>query len=279
MSTDKTTIHVKNISPQATEKAIKDFFSFCGKINDISVTPASSEPEATLSATITFEQDSAARTALLLDNTLLSGSPINVTASASLDELEQDAHQHGLETEEDPRQEDKPRTAIFAEYLAHGYHIGDKVLQRGIDFDEKNGISSRFRKFLFDLDGKHKVSDKSRAMDTTYGISSTASQGYNTVTRYLDTALKTSTGQQIHKFYLDGKKQAVDIHNEAVRLKKIKEDEAKKCTCESAGSYGTCQCSPGSCGCDGCKKTASEKTAAPIVPEASTSTSEKVTYQ
>jgi len=116
-------------------------------------------------------------------------------------------------------------------------------------------------------------------VDSTYGISSTASQGYNTVTRYLDTALKTPTGQRIHKFYLDGKKQAVDIHNEAVRLKKINDEEAKKCTCETVGPNGECHCAPGSCACDGCKRTAAEKAAAPAVPEASGSASEKVTYQ
>ena len=206
MSAENATVHVSNISSKTTEIEIKEFFSFCGKIKDFSSTPASGAPEAPPSATITFEQPSAARTALLLDNTLLSGAPIHVSATASLDDLQHEAHDNTDPTTGVPTQEEKPRTAIFAEYLAHGYHIGDKVLQRAIDIDEKRGISGRFRKFLADLDNKHKVSDKSRAMDTTYGVSDKANQGYNTVARYLDQALSTPTGQKIHSFYLDGKK-------------------------------------------------------------------------
>ncbi|KAK6524933.1 hypothetical protein TWF281_011823 [Arthrobotrys megalospora] len=286
MSAENATVHVSNISYKTTEKEIKDFFSFCGKIKEFSSTPSSNEPEATLTAAITFEQPSAARTALLLDNTQLSGVSIHVSAPASLSDLQHEAEHHVAE-EDHPRQEDKPRTAIFAEYLASGYQLGDQILQRGIEFDEKRGISAKFRKFLVDLDSKHKVTDKSRAMDDTYQISSRANTGLNTVTRYLDGALNTPTGQKIHKFYLDGKKQVVDIHNEAVRLKGIKDKNEAKCTCATAGPDGECHCAPGSCTCDGCKKAGAAKTEKSEVPPpgyeatpgASTSTSEKVTYQ
>lgn len=282
MSAQNATVHVNNISSKTSEKEARDFFSFCGKIKDFSLTPSSGEPEATLSATITFEQPSAARTALLLDNTQLHNSSISVSAPATLDDLQHDASAHNQEGEgeasDSPRQEDKPRTAIFAEYLANGYHVGDKALQRAIDFDESRGISARFRKFLADLDNKHKVTDKTRAMDNTYGVSTRASTGLNTVSRYLDTALSTATGQKIHKFYQDGRKQVLDIHEEALRLKKIKADEEKKCTCATVGADGQCKCAPGSCACDGCKRANAEKQAA---PEASGSSSipEKVSYQ
>lgn len=287
MSTENATVHVSNISPKTTEKEIRDFFSFCGKIKEFSTAPASNDADATLTAAITFEQPSAARTALLLDNTQLSGAPIHVSAPASLSDLQHEAEHQTTELEH-PRQEDKPRTAIFAEYLAEGYHLGDQILQRGIEFDEKRGISAKFRKFLVDLDNKHKVSDKSRAMDDTYKITSRANTGLNTVSRYLDGALNTPTGQKIHKFYLDGKKQVVDIHNEAVRLKGIKERQEAKCTCATAGPNGECHCAPGSCTCDGCKKVgaASAEKSGDVPPPsyesgagASTSTSEKVTYQ
>ncbi|KAJ6263506.1 hypothetical protein Dda_2070 [Drechslerella dactyloides] len=279
-------VHVANISHKTTEKEIRDFFSFCGKISDLSVTPSASTPDAVLSATITFEQPSAARTALLLDNTQLSGTPIHVSAAASLDDLTHDAE--GATTTGDaslPSQEDKPRTAILAEYLAHGYTLGDKILQRGIEFDEKNGISSRFKKFLADLDSRHKVSDKSRAMDTTYGISDRATQGYNTVARYLDNALTTPTGQKVHTFYQSTKKEVLDIHNEAVRLKNMNQGQREKCTCENTAQDGTCTCAPGSCACDGCKKNvAADKAAeagytqteAPAASSSATGPTEKV---
>ncbi|KAI7323558.1 hypothetical protein KC315_g8478, partial [Hortaea werneckii] len=63
------TVHVKGISSQTSEKEIRDFFSFCGKIQSLSVTPESSDANSTQSASVTFEKETAAKTALLLDNT------------------------------------------------------------------------------------------------------------------------------------------------------------------------------------------------------------------
>lgn len=91
-----------------------------GKISDLRVTPSSDDPNATQSATVTFEKETAAKTARLLDNTQLGPNQVTVTSAASLGDLagtsrgeEQEAH--------DVAQEDKPRSRILAEYLAHGF--------------------------------------------------------------------------------------------------------------------------------------------------------------
>ncbi|KAF3929598.1 hypothetical protein ABW19_dt0208989 [Dactylella cylindrospora] len=310
MSSDNVTVHVSNISPKTTEKEITDFFSFCGKIADISITPETAAEDSTLSATVTFEKESAARTALLLDNTQLSGVPIHVSHTASLDELQHDAEAHAQE-EGDIRQEDKPRAAILAEYLSHGYVIGDKALQRGIEIDEKHGFSKRFTKFLTEVNSKYKVADKTRAADSTYGISNKANQGYHTITRYFETALETPTGRKLRKFYEDGSKQVLDIHTEARRLADLRIAEAHACTCEGAGPDGKCNCSmfgsrrktfsevmktriaeldlaqfvaPGTCACAGCKAKNDAAVAAAEKPPTEepapiASTSEKATYQ
>lgn len=49
-------------------------------------------------------------------------------------------------------QEDKPRTAIVAEILAHGYHLSDEVTARAIAFDNQHGLSDRFKSYLSTLD-------------------------------------------------------------------------------------------------------------------------------
>lgn len=49
-------------------------------------------------------------------------------------------------------QEDKPRTAIVAEILAHGYHLSDEVTSRAISFDNQHGLSDRFKSYLSSLD-------------------------------------------------------------------------------------------------------------------------------
>ena len=64
-------------------------------------------------------------------------------------------------------QEDKPRAAIVAEYLAHGYVLSDHVIQQAIDLDrewtdprplaeraEKHGISKNFLDFFNSIDHK-----------------------------------------------------------------------------------------------------------------------------
>jgi hypothetical protein len=90
-----------------------------GKISNIKVTPTSDGADSTKSATVTFEKETAAKTALLLDNTQLGPSQVTVKSAASLGDLtgeprgeEEEAH--------DVAQEDKPRSRILAEYLAHG---------------------------------------------------------------------------------------------------------------------------------------------------------------
>jgi RNA recognition motif-containing protein len=141
--TGSTTVHVSNIAHTTSEKEVRDFFSFCGKITSLTLTPSSADPDSTLSATVTFERDSAAKTALLLDGTKLGHNPVKVESTHSLDEIasghvaesgDTDAPNFGTNEAGDVRQEDKPRTAILAEYLSHGYVVGDGALQKGMLF-------------------------------------------------------------------------------------------------------------------------------------------------
>jgi RNA recognition motif-containing protein len=63
------TVNVENISTKTSEDEIKSFFSFCGKIQSLSVKPTG---DGTQSASVTFEKAAAAKTAQLLDNTQVS---------------------------------------------------------------------------------------------------------------------------------------------------------------------------------------------------------------
>merc|ERR1711881_700929 len=160
-----TTVHVKGISHETTEKEVKDFFSFCGKINSISVTPESDAPDAQKSATVTFEKDTAAKTALLLDNTQLGKSQVHVTTAGTIEDVAQKAGAAVSSSLPDDHisQEDKPRSRIVAEYLAHGYTLSDNVIQSAIAFDQKNGLSNRFTKALTDFDSRYKAVTRRRA--------------------------------------------------------------------------------------------------------------------
>lgn len=129
-------VFVRNISPETSEKEIKEFFSFCGKISSLEL----KKEGATQEASVTFEKETAAKTALLLDATRLGSSEVKVESAAAHSSEEDYTHPPNHDSE-DIAQEDKPRSRIVAEYLAHGYVIGDTAIQRAINLDEKHGVS------------------------------------------------------------------------------------------------------------------------------------------
>ncbi|PQE23397.1 RNA recognition domain-containing protein [Rutstroemia sp. NJR-2017a WRK4] len=281
------TVHVKNISSQTSEKDIKDFFSFCGKITSLEV---GSDGE-TQKATVVFEKETAAKTALLLDNTQLGSTQVKVTSASGSDE---DDGSHYTQNEErdsdDITQEEKPRSRIIAEYLAHGYVIGDQAAQRAIDLDQKHGVSSRFLNTLTNLNNKYQATDKARGVDQTYGVTQKASSLLSGLTSYYEKAAGTPTGQKLVNFYTQTSRQVQDIHAEARRLADLKKQEqpekvpgtekttsgscacadcgksdvkkipgSSKTTCSCGGNTSKCGCAPGECSCNSCPKSETEK--------------------
>ncbi|KAI9766448.1 MAG: hypothetical protein M1840_006555 [Geoglossum simile] len=262
------TVHVKNISHLTSDKEVGDFFSFCGKITNVTVTPVSSDPESTKSAAVTFEKDTAAKTALLLDNTQLGPNSVQVTGAAGLDELASGqtstdtTHRNDGELD----QEDKPRSRIIAEYLAHGYVVGDQAAQKAIELDRKHGFSQRFTNALHNFESRYHATEKAKSMDTIYGVTEKANAGWRSLSHYFEKALGTPTGQRVRTFYTESEKQALDIHNEARRLANIRKSEAtaggvsassdanEKTTCKCGSISERCTCPPGRCGCSGCPK-------------------------
>ncbi len=159
-----------------------------GKITTLSITPAGAGPDSVQSATVTFEKETAAKTALLLDNTQLGPTHVQVTGAQGLDDLAGGANKSASaggaaddtahRDAHDLDQEDKPRSRIVAEYLAHGYVIGDSAIQRAIELDGKHGISSRFTSALTNFDGKYKATDKARGLDQSHGVTTKANAGW-----------------------------------------------------------------------------------------------------
>ncbi|KAK5095741.1 Protein vip1 [Exophiala xenobiotica] len=262
-----TTVHVQGISHETNEKEVKDFFSFCGKITNLSITPVSSDADAQKSATVTFEKETAAKTALLLDNTQLGKSQVHVTTASSIDQV---ATQAGSATtsaaqaaEDHIPQEDKPRSRIVAEYLAHGYTLSDNVIQKAIAVDQKQGISHRFTSALQNFDSKYKVTDKSKEMDSKYQVSNKAMNAWGGLNSYFERAMETPTGQRVRDYYVQGAKQVADVHSEARRLADLKKGtqephpvagESGKTACSCGGAEGVCGCAPGQCACANCGK-------------------------
>jgi len=105
-----TIVNVTGISSQTPEKEVRDFFSFCGKIADLDLKTEG----ASQSATVTFEKETAAKTALLLDNTQLGPSQVHVASSHGTTSTSTSKGADHEDSEHDVAQEDKPRSRIFA---------------------------------------------------------------------------------------------------------------------------------------------------------------------
>ncbi|KFY71124.1 hypothetical protein V499_08649 [Pseudogymnoascus sp. VKM F-103] len=249
------TVYVKNISSSTSKKEVTDFFSFCGKIKSIEITSGADSQ----SAEVVFEKETAAKTALLLDNTQLGKSQVSVTGAEGAKEFDE---AHREKDSDEITQEEKPRSRIIAEYLAHGYVIGDQASQRALDLDHKHGISSRFLTTLQNLDNKYKATEKAKSADQSYGISTKAQGLFQGLASYYEKAAETPTGQKVVQFYSQTQKQVEDIHREARRLADLKKEEAGT-TCKCGSDSSICTCAPGTCDCAGCAKSGKSKKAVP----------------
>ncbi|KAL2316070.1 Protein vip1 [Schizosaccharomyces pombe] len=214
---------VTNISPEVTEKQISDFFSFCGKVSNIS-TEKSGE---TQTAKIQFERPSATKTALLLQDALLGQNKIQITSEDGGAASTTD--QGGAGGDQAARQEDKPRSAIISELLSRGYHLSDVTLEKGIQLDQSYGVSSKFKGILESalsgvrsVNERYHVTEKANEVDNKFAISDKLNRTSSLVSTYfhkaLETAAGTSAGQKVQNAYEDGKNQLLGIHNEARRL-------------------------------------------------------------
>lgn len=233
------TVNVENISTKTTEEEIKVFFSFCGKIQSLSVKPAGDD---THSASITFEKEAAAKTALLLDNTHLGPNAIRVTAAKSLDELAGDkaaSAEEAKDGEHHIEQEQKPRARIVAEYLAHGYAISDKAIERALAADKQNGYSTKFKTFIDTFDKKTQATQRAQVVDQKLGVTNKGYAAFNTLTSYFDKAASTPTGQKLRAFYEQGNKTVMDVHNEARHLANLKKQKAAGQEGAAAGAVTT----------------------------------------
>jgi len=185
MSTNEVrSVLVTNISPSANEKTVSDFFSFCGKINQLFL--KNEEGKETSSAVIQFETESAAKTALLLTNALIVDRPITVTAYVQSSTTPSDSTTEtptpiAVETQGTPvdasnithkdfggvSDEDRSKTSVIASLLAAGYTLAKDALAEAKALDDRNNFSARAQVVVDQMvvkakqiDEQYKISEK-----------------------------------------------------------------------------------------------------------------------
>jgi len=172
-------VFVTNISPSANEKTVSDFFSFCGRIVSLTLRKTSGSTDGGVQdATVIFETDSAAKTALLLTNALIVDRPINVvpytpteehTTPTPLNEiLQEETHPDITQRNYNVPDSERTKTSVVASLMAAGYVLGSDAFTRAKEIDEKHMISLQLKV------GAESIKAKAHEIDAKFGITDTA---------------------------------------------------------------------------------------------------------
>ncbi|KNE73115.1 hypothetical protein AMAG_17264 [Allomyces macrogynus ATCC 38327] len=209
---------VSNISNNATEKAVKDFFSFCGRIVqfEMKANAAGDGQEAF----ILFERESAANTARLLSNAVIVDRSVQVTSyfvpPEERDPLEAVQADERAAADGSLAADHKPYTRVIAELLAEGYQLSENVVKRGLEVDDKYAVTKTLSAYFFtakaraeELDEQYKVVEKLKEIDSKWHISENAHAILAKGFLFGEKALATPTGQKV--------KEAVDAAREKAR--------------------------------------------------------------
>ncbi|CAO3598591.1 unnamed protein product [Absidia cylindrospora] len=219
---------VKNISLESSEKTVKEFFLFCGKIKEFELLKDDDETHQV--ALVNFERESAAKTASLLSSALIDNEHITVSPyfeSAIPAETEKEGDTHEISS-----QEAKSKARIAAEILANGYLLQDQIVAKGLEYDGKYNVTSRltgylnyFQNNVKQFDEKYRIWDKANEIDQKYKIQEKVTNAAQTAQTKAQAALQTPTGQKVNDFANQTFNQIAAVHYEA---KKIQLDKGDK---------------------------------------------------
>ncbi|GAA5862308.1 hypothetical protein JCM8547_007596 [Rhodosporidiobolus lusitaniae] len=112
-----------------------------------------------------------------------------------------DALTHAEKEGHNIEQEDKPHSAKLAEYLAHGYTIGDQVISKAIEADNP------------------RVAAKAAEVDEKQGLTLKGKAAMIIGSKYYNAALASPVGSKVYSFYTTAAKNVTDVHEEALGIK------------------------------------------------------------
>ncbi|KAG0211326.1 hypothetical protein BGX28_008149 [Mortierella sp. GBA30] len=222
-------IHVTNISAAASEKTVKDFFLFCGKILEFDLQKEGDRQVAL----VLFERESAAKTACMLTNAMIVDSTITVKPY----------FEESAESEDHAAQENKPKVTILAEILAAGYTLTDQIIEKGLEVDNKYGFVGRIQSYVEaakkqaqTLDEKYQVTAKATELDHKYHVQDRVNAAVGQGIDYSHQVIQTAPGQKVAGVASQVKEQIAAVHYEARRIadeKKAKVSHASSSTAEA----------------------------------------------
>ncbi|KAK1261823.1 hypothetical protein QJS04_geneDACA008862 [Acorus gramineus] len=155
------TVKVSNVSLSASERDIKEFFSFSG---DIEYVEMQSADEWSQIAHVTFKDSQGAETALLLSGATIVDLSVIITPApeyhlppmASVQQVPKDRNPGGSSTESAVQKAED----VVSGMLAKGFILGKDALNKAKSFDEKHQLTSTATAKVTSLDKKIGLSEK-----------------------------------------------------------------------------------------------------------------------
>ena len=211
---------VKNISKEANEDIVKDFFSFCGTIQHFEMI----ESDDAYAALIVFDKDSAANTAKLLTNAVIVDSQVSVSSY----------FEPTAESKKSVEQVVKPALHTVAQLLAAGYKLSDNIINRAKTVDSNLGFTSTLSHYaeqakeeVLKLENRYHlletVQTQVKSVDERFGVSKTANDLYSNAssvaTNVANTALSTAPGQYVQDGFNYAKEKATEVQKDAEQLR------------------------------------------------------------
>eukprot|EP00898_Chlorokybus_atmophyticus_P001490 jgi/Chlat1/2341/Chrsp17S02621 len=192
-SSQRPSVLVTNISPNATERSLSEFFSFSGEIRRISIRD---EADGTKSATVTFKDAKALDTALLLTGAVIVDRAVMITAASGVPNSPNTPLMSPV-SQTSPLAEPNRTERAIAAMLARGYVLSSDVLSRARAVDEKHGLTSRVRAKLAAVDAMYNVTERTKALgqradaalkdvDTRLGLSTYAKAAVGALERSMN---------------------------------------------------------------------------------------------
>lgn len=153
------TVKVCNISLRASERDIKEFFSFSG---DIEYVDMQSDTEQCQVAYVTFKDSQGAETAILLSGATIIDMPVNVMYDPEYQLPPQPATPEVKPTAKTSAPETALRKAedAITSMLAKGYVLGKDAVGKAKSFDEKHQLTSSASAKVASFDKKVGLSEK-----------------------------------------------------------------------------------------------------------------------
>lgn len=156
--TGEHTVRVSNVSLQATEHDIRDFFSFSGEIVHVEL---QRDADWSQVAFVTFQNADALDTALLLSGATIVDQSVTIIPMEGyvLPTVREDDDVLEGESYDNPAQENKATGAI-TDVLSRGMLIGKTAATQVRQFDEKHGLSATAVATAATVDQKLGISEK-----------------------------------------------------------------------------------------------------------------------